>query len=102
MAKRGVFHADGSENTIAHLTGEKFRRYRLPFPPIAEQKAIVKHLDLALDKMNQSVSRLEREVTLIREYRTRLIADVVTGKLDVRAAAEKLKGEGRRGKKKKR
>lgn len=43
--------------------------------------------------MNQSVSRLEREVTLIREYRTRLIADVVTGKLDVRAAAEKLKGE---------
>lgn len=52
--------------------------------------------------MNQSVSRLEREVTLIREYRTRLIADVVTGKLDVRAAAEKLKGEGRRGKKKKR
>jgi type I restriction enzyme, S subunit len=30
------------------------------------------------------ISRLEREITLLREYRTRLVADVVTGKLDVR------------------
>ena len=33
---------------------------------------------------------LEREIELPREYRTRLIADVVTGKLDVREAAAKL------------
>jgi hypothetical protein len=31
-----------------------------------------------------------REVSLLREYRTRLIADVVTGKLDVREAAARL------------
>ena len=34
-----------------------------------------------------------REISLLREYRTRLIADVVTGKLDVRAAAAKLPEE---------
>ena len=35
-------------------------------------------------------SRLEREIELLREYRTRLTADIVTGKLDVRTAAEAL------------
>ena len=36
---------------------------------------------------NVAVDRLEREIELLREYRTRLVADVVTGKLDVREAA---------------
>ena len=34
-----------------------------------------------------------REVALLREYRTRLIADVVTGKLDVREVAARLPEE---------
>lgn len=38
--------------------------------------------------------RAAREIELIREYRTRLIADVVTGKLDVREAAMRLPDEG--------
>ena len=33
---------------------------------------------------------VQQEVDLLREYRTRLIADIVTGKLDVRAAAAQL------------
>ena len=37
----------------------------------------------------------QREIDLLREYRTRLIADVVTGKLDVREAAAKLPEEAR-------
>jgi type I restriction enzyme S subunit len=40
-----------------------------------------------------TISRLEREINLLREYRTRLVADVVTGKLDVRAAAAALPAE---------
>ena len=32
----------------------------------------------------------QRQIELLREYRTRLIADVVTGKLDVREAAANL------------
>ena len=39
---------------------------------------------------NTALARAEREIGLLREYRTRLIADVVTGKLDVRAAARQL------------
>ena len=43
--------------------------------------------------MASAISRLEREILLLREYRTRLVADVVTGKLDVREAAAKLPDE---------
>jgi type I restriction enzyme S subunit len=41
-------------------------------------------------ELSTAISRLEGEITLLREYRTRLIADVVTGKLDVRQAAAGL------------
>lgn len=41
-------------------------------------------------EQNTAISRLEREIELLREYRTRLVADVVTGKLDVREAAARL------------
>jgi type I restriction enzyme, S subunit len=43
--------------------------------------------------VNTAISRLEREVDLLREYRFRLTADVVTGKLDVRTEAQGLPDE---------
>ena len=39
------------------------------------------------------IDEARREIALLREYRTRLIADVVTGKVDVRAAAQGLPEE---------
>ncbi len=89
-AGRGVFTADGNENTIAHLTCEKLRRYRFHFPPYAEQIAIANRLDIELSQFRIATSRLEREIDLLREYRARLVAEVVTGKLDVREAATRL------------
>jgi type I restriction enzyme S subunit len=41
-------------------------------------------------RLTSSVAQATREISLLREYRTRLIADVVTGKLDVREAAASL------------
>jgi type I restriction enzyme S subunit len=67
--------------------------FTLPLPPIEEQKAIVHHLGVACGELNTVISRLEREIALLREYRTRLVADVVTGKLDVREAAAGLPDE---------
>ena len=87
-SKRGVFVADGSENTIAHLTAEKLRRHRFAFPPKNEQEMIANLLDTVLANLDRTVSRALGEISLLREYRTRLIADVVTGKLDVRGVIE--------------
>lgn len=44
------------------------------------------HISSAVKKIDTRRAELEREIELVREYRTRLVADVVTGKLDVRGA----------------
>ena len=55
-------------------------------PPLPEQVAIVEYLNRATAEIDIAVARAERQIELLNEYRTRLIADVVTGKLDVRDA----------------
>ena len=62
----------------------------IPIPPIEEQQTICAYLDTEAELFKDSISRLEREIALLREYRTRLVADVVTGKLDVREVAARL------------
>ena len=62
----------------------------LALPPVEEQQRILIHLETELLAANATISRAEREIELLREFRTRLIADVVTGKLDVRDAAAAL------------
>jgi type I restriction enzyme S subunit len=59
-------------------------------PPIHEQQAIVSHIENATAICKRGLRIAENEIDLLREYRTRLIADVVTGKLDVREAASLL------------
>ena len=48
---------------------------------------------IASEPLSKAIARLERENDLLREYRTRLVAAVVTGKLDVRVAATRLSDE---------
>ena len=59
-------------------------------PPVSEQAAIVRYLDHETAVIDTAIDLPRREIELLREYRTRLIADVVTGKLDVREAAAAL------------
>jgi type I restriction enzyme S subunit len=75
------------------LTFTNFRRVDLPFLPLEEQKSIAQFIAGATVGIDTTRFRLEREIELLREYRTRLVADVVTGKLDVREAAARLPDE---------
>jgi type I restriction enzyme S subunit len=58
-----------------------------------EQRAIVAHVHAESQSLEQAQASAKHEITLLHEYRTRLIADVVTGKLDVRDAAAGLPEE---------
>jgi len=60
------------------------------FPPLDEQVQIVSTVAERRIPFERAITRYEREIALLREYRTRLTADVVTGKLDVREAAARL------------
>ncbi|KAF5064476.1 Type I restriction modification DNA specificity domain protein [anaerobic digester metagenome] len=84
VASRSGAFADGHESTIAHLTGDKLRKHRFPFPPKFEQSAIVHYLDGVAANTDHATTSTKREISLLREYRNRLIADAVTGKVDVR------------------
>lgn len=75
------------------LTEANFRAVDLPLPPRTEQAQIADYIERATSRLIDDASRLEREIELLREYRTRLVADVVTGKLDVREAAARLPNE---------
>ena len=55
-----------------------------PLPPLEEQRAIIAHINEKCAEISHAISRAEREIELMREYRTRLISDVVTGQVDVR------------------
>jgi type I restriction enzyme S subunit len=79
--------------TAPHVNISTIRNYFLALPKKQEQEAIVAHLESETSPTDVAISRLVREIDLLREYRTRLVADVVTGKLDVREAAARLPDE---------
>ncbi len=83
-AKRGVFVADGSKNTIAHLTAEKLKKHRFAFPPYQEQQAIASYLDRETTKIDALIAKIREGIEKLKEYRTALISAAVTGKIDVR------------------
>ena len=57
---------------------------KFAYPPADQQREILEHIQEKSAEIDQAISRAQREIELIREYRTRLISDVVTGQVDVR------------------
>jgi len=75
------------------LYTDDFYDIRLPVPPAEERCAIIAYNRSATTGIDRGVAAANREIALLREYRTRLIADVVAGKLDVREEAARLPDE---------
>lgn len=73
--------------TMDGLNMQSLGRLQLLLPPLEEQDAILQHLAETRQPYTVAISHLEREIELLREYKVRLVTDVVAGKLDVRAAA---------------
>ena len=55
--------------------------------PIGEQLEIAQYIEEETKKIDAAIPAIQREIDLLREYRTRLISDVVTGQMDVRDIA---------------
>ena len=76
--------------SVPHLSPEQIKDFKVMLPSVQEQREIVAFTESKTGGVNTATTHLEREISLLREYRTRLVADVVTGKLDVREAAARL------------
>ena len=74
----------------SNLNPTRYGRLQIVLPPISEQEGIVEFVGESASDIDATVAGASREIDLVNEYRSRLIADVVTGKLDVRDAAEHL------------
>ncbi len=55
----------------------------IPIPPIEEQQEIVSHIENKLSSINSLIEELQSQIEFLNEYKQRLIADVVTGKINV-------------------
>ena len=82
-----------AKSTVDSLRLPMMQNFPVALPPLPEQTAIVEHLDKTTAGIDAAITRARRQTELLREYRTRLIADVVTGKLDVRETAANLPDE---------
>jgi type I restriction enzyme, S subunit len=77
-------------NTQGNLNVERIGAMGMPLPSRHEQEQIAKRVQAETASFDSVITRLDREIALLREYRISLIAEVVTGKLDVREAALRL------------
>ncbi len=77
---------------LVHITKPALGAIAVPVAPAEEQAFIAAGLDEGLAKIDRAARQAVTQIRLIEEYRTRLIADVVTGKLDMREAAARLPG----------
>ena len=79
------FYRNG-RGIVADLWTTRYQEMRnmvFPLPPLAEQRAIVAYIEARAAKIDAAVAGLEREIAAMKEYKQRLIADVVTGQRKV-------------------
>ena len=81
---------DEAGHGTKRLPTERWQNLKVATPPRDEQDAIAKFLGRSRDTIAAAKASVEREIQALQELRTRLIADVVTGKLDVRKCAATL------------
>ncbi|MFH0958218.1 MAG: restriction endonuclease subunit S, partial [Pseudomonadota bacterium] len=77
------FLREAPVNTQGNLNVERLGTQTVPCPPLSEQQKIVINIEGKIKSLGECIDNFRLEIDLLREYRTRLIADVVTGKLDV-------------------
>jgi type I restriction enzyme S subunit len=85
--------ADTTGTAQFNVSTNDIENVAIGLPPITEQASLVMNLNERVAPLAATIARTEREIALMQEYRTRLTADIVTGKLDVREAAAKLPEE---------
>ena len=69
--------------TIQNIGADKYSLLEITLPPIEEQKQIVEFIETATGKIDATIATIEKEIGFLREYRTALISEVVTGKIKV-------------------
>ena len=79
----GISNASTYGAKMPRVSSQFIHSLHFPVPPLSEQRAIVSYLDDKTTKIDTLTSKLQQEIESIKEYKQRLISDVVTGQLKV-------------------
>lgn len=82
MDSMKLFHGMGTGIRLT-LSYNEIKKQQILFPPLIEQQEIVEYIDAATTKADKMIVELTNHVESMKEYKQRLIADVVTGKINV-------------------
>lgn len=83
MWHRCIFNALGDNGVRSSLSTTDVLSLPIPVPPIDEQEEIVAHIEEKVSKIDALAEKLQKEIENIKEYKQRLISDVVTGQIKV-------------------
>jgi len=82
---RNYFWKTAKKTTnLASTNATTLGAFLIFIPDLQEQESILRYVEKESRNLQDAIYRCEREIDLVREYRKRLVADVVTGKVDVR------------------
>ena len=88
---RAYFQLTAKQTTnLASTNSTTLRSFPIPLPSLDDQLSILRAISETANALDRAAGRAGTEIDLLREYRACLIADVATGKLDVREAAATL------------
>jgi type I restriction enzyme S subunit len=82
MDSMKLFHGMGTGIRLT-LSFKELKKQMIPIPPQSEQRAIVEFIKCKEAKFDSLTSKLQQEIESIKEYKQRLISDVVTGQIKV-------------------
>ncbi len=82
MDSMKLFHGMGSGIRLT-LSFKELKKQLLPVPPIDEQRSIVSYITERTAKIDTLIEKLNKEIECVKEYKQRLISDVVTGQIKV-------------------
>lgn len=82
MDSMKLFHGMGTGIRLT-LSFKELKKQILPVPPVEEQKQIVTHINDKISKIDKLIANINKEIEVIKEYKQRLINDVVTGQKKV-------------------
>ena len=66
-----------------NINYSKLKQFSIPLPPLSEQEQIVSYLDAKTSKIDKLIANITKEIERIKEYKQRIISDVVTGQIKV-------------------
>jgi len=84
FVSKDVLQSIGSGTTFKELSTDNLASFIIVLPPQHEQKQIAAYLYHKTTKIDQTITKIEKQIGLLKEFRTALISEVVTGKIDVR------------------